>query len=151
MLHFFRCESTLPTSSLCTVLPCSHMIAFAPSHDRLLNCLNLPLALKPSFTYSLSSSLPCCCISSSRLSFRLGDGHMLPLVALSWPCRSPCLFSYFFVFSFSAALLFCFPWHDAIASDHLPHFLLSLFTFYCSPFHFPLMPLQLLVIYYLNI
>lgn len=84
-------------------------------------------SLTPSST--LSSSLPCC-ISFTPLSCTLSlrDGHMLPAVALSWSYHSPCLFSHFFVFSFSAVLLFCSP-------GMLPLPLTICLTF-CSPFSF---------------
>lgn len=90
-----------------------------------------------------SSSLPRC-ISFIPLVHgkNLRDGHMLP-VAL---CHSLCLFSCCFVLGFSAVLLFCFPCHDVIAPDHLPHFPFP--PCYRSPFHFLLMSLQLSLIYY---
>lgn len=129
----------------CTGHPCSHMIAFPPSQNRLLNCVNLPL---PTLTYLLHISsdslfsppippriysVPLSCTPSLR------DGLMLPAVALSWLYQLPCLLSSFLSFCVlccAAVLLFCFPWLHAIASDHLPHFFFS-FPPLLLPFSFP--------------
>lgn len=69
-------------------------------------------------------------------SFAAFEASVMATRCLQWlspGLTTPCLFLLlFFVFSFSAALLFCFPWPDAIALDHLPHFLSPLFFLFAA-------------------